>query len=91
MKFPFKEKNISEKEAIRTFSAEVDTHELKWHQDKEDRVVVPLAETDWLFQRDNQLPERINGPIEIKANEWHRVIKGNKDLIVKILKKGKNE
>jgi hypothetical protein len=47
---------------------------------------MPLEETDWLFQRDNGLPERIDGPISIKANEWHRVIKGTGDLVVKVIK-----
>jgi len=48
--------------------------------------VIPLKQTNWLFQRDNQLPEVIQKPIKIKANEWHRVIKGDGDLVIKITK-----
>jgi len=82
---PFKEiKNKSF--YIRTFSESLDSSELKWHKDKEDRVIIPIKETDWMFQRDNQLPEPIVGKIEIKAGEWHRVIKGSGDLEVKIIK-----
>lgn len=86
MKMPFQEKKISKKEYVRTFSEGTESHELKWHKDKEDRTVVPLSKTNWLFQRDNQLPEEIKGQIHIKANEWHRIIKGTGDLVVKVTK-----
>lgn len=71
---------------VRTFSQDLNESELKWHQDEEDRLVVPVSETDWLFQRENELPQKINSPISIKSGEWHRVIKGTGDLIVKIYK-----
>jgi hypothetical protein len=86
MKLPFKEKKLLKNEYVRTFSENTDSHELKWHQDREDRTVIPVSETDWLFQRDNHLPETIVGPINIKANEWHRIIKGKGDLVVKVTK-----
>lgn len=79
-------KPYNEKGDIRTFSRGVDSHELKWHRDEEDRVVTPLNENDWMFQRDNQLPEPIRGEIRIARGEWHRVIKGTTDLVVKIQK-----
>lgn len=71
---------------VRTFSGDVDSHELKWHRDDEDRIVTPLDENDWLFQRDNGLPEPIRGEIRIARGEWHRVIKGTTDLVVRIRK-----
>lgn len=86
MKLPFQEKPTRKNTSIRTFSSTVDSHELKWHQDREDRTVVPVSETDWLFQRDNRLPEPIVGAINIKANEWHRIIKGTGDLVIKVTK-----
>ena len=72
---------------VRTFSQNLDENELKWHQDKEDRIVIPLNQTNWMFQRENELPEQITSEIKIRANEWHRVIKGDGDLMVKIYKK----
>jgi hypothetical protein len=84
-KSPYKEK-FENDYVIRTFSEDVDNHELKWHKDLEDRIIIPNKETNWLFQRDNQIPEKITGKIFIKANEWHRIIKGTGDLIVKIYK-----
>jgi hypothetical protein len=46
MNFPFKEKQTREKESVRIFSGTLDSHELKWHQDREDRTVMPLEETE---------------------------------------------
>lgn len=80
-KLPFEEKG-----QIRTFSKDVDSHELKWHRDQEDRTVTPLSANDWLFQRDNCLPEPIDKPINIKKGEWHRVIKGTTDLEIRVEK-----
>jgi hypothetical protein len=71
---------------IRKFSENIDSQELHWHKDGEDRIVTPLKETDWLFQRDNQLPEPIIEGLKIKAGEWHRVIKGTGDLEIKVIK-----
>lgn len=82
---PFKEiksGNIS----FRKFSEKINSDELHWHRDKEDRIVIPLKETNWMFQRDNQLPEPIFGKIKINAGEWHRIIKGNGDLNIKVIK-----
>jgi hypothetical protein len=82
---PFQE-IIQENIYIRTFSESVPDEELKWHRDHEDRLVIPTHETDWLFQRDNELPQKINEEIQIKAGEWHRIIKGTSDLTLKIIK-----
>jgi len=69
---------------IRTFPKDTEASELKWHRDREDRTITPLEDNDWLFQRDNQLPEPIDKEINIPSGEWHRVIKGTGDLKVKI-------
>lgn len=73
--------------SIRKFSENTNSEEFHWHRDNEDRIVIPLHETDWMFQRDNQLPEPIVGKIKIKAGEWHRVIKGTGDLEIQVEKK----
>ena len=83
MEMPF-----SEKGDVRTFSNDVNPDELKWHRDEEDRVVVPLNNNDWMFQRDNSLPEPIDKEIVIRKGEWHRVLKGTTDLVVRIRREG---
>jgi hypothetical protein len=57
-----------------------------WHRDDEDRTIEILGETDWLIQLDNSLPILLEGNIFIPRHEWHRVIKGQKNLLVKINK-----
>jgi len=81
---PFEESWISDKISLRTFSPDIMDEELKWHVDMEDRIVEVLNENDWEFQFDNQLPIRMDGTIEIKMGEWHRIIKGSTPLNVKI-------
>lgn len=85
VKFPFKEEQVSENEFIRTFVQDTDTDELVWHRDREDRIVEVVGETDWLIQLDNEIPTEIKNTF-IPKNVFHRLIKGNGDLIVKITK-----
>jgi hypothetical protein len=86
---PYKEKIISENLYERTFSKDVESSELTWHRDREDRIVVPLNENNWKFQKDDNLPiDMVPGkPISIKRNEFHRIIKGDEDLKIAVYKK----
>lgn len=83
---PFSEE-IYDDYVIRKFDSNLDESELKWHFDEEDRLVIPLNENDWKFQFDNNLPQNINENIFIPKGKYHRVIKGDTDLIIKINKK----
>ena len=71
---------------IRKYSSEFDSEEFKWHWDEEDRTIHSINETDWMFQFDNELPIRFDGKLEIKKGVWHRLIKGNSDVRIKIKK-----
>lgn len=84
---PFKEESNTD-HVIRTFSSELKEDELKWHFDNENRRVTFLHDTDWRFQRDNQLPIKIYEGMEvtISEGEYHRIIKGTGDLKVKVIK-----
>jgi hypothetical protein len=57
-----------------------------WHRDREDRIISPLAPTDWKFQMDNELPVPLEGEIFIPKGVFHRVIKGTGDLKIKLVK-----
>jgi hypothetical protein len=70
----------------RVFKADVDSGELRWHRDREDRIIEPIEPTDWFFQKDGGLPIKIEGQIYIPMGEWHRAIKGTGDLKVRIKK-----
>ena len=83
---PYKDIEIADTYIIRIFDENIDPIELKWHRDRENRLVEIIGETDWQIQLENQLPTSINQPIKIPKGEWHRVIKGNGTLKLKIYK-----
>lgn len=85
MDFPFKEK-IEDGYHIRTFTEDVEDSELVWHRDKEDRIVESVGKTNWMIQMDNEVPKVIKGEFFIPKDTYHRVIKGDGDLTVKIKK-----
>jgi hypothetical protein len=84
---PYKDIEVTDTYIIREFNENIDPIELKWHRDREDRLVEIIRETDWQLQLENKLPTSINQPIFIPAGEWHRVIKGSNNLMLKIYKK----
>lgn len=83
---PFIENNISENTFIREFKVDTDSSEFIWHKDREDRVIESIGDTDWLIQMDNELPKAIEGKVFIPKETFHRVIKGNGDLRIKLTK-----
>ena len=90
---PYSEKTISENVRVRKFDASVPETALEWHRDRLDRVVEVIHGNGWMFQRDNQIPFMINpgDEIKIEALEWHRIIKGKEDLVLKITEEKKKK
>lgn len=84
-KKPYKE-ITHEDYVIRIFYPDVDSDELKWHRDREDRKVTVLNDNDWFYQEDNKLPIPLKDVIIIPKGLWHRVIKGTTELKVLIEK-----
>ncbi len=80
------EQIVKENKIVRSFSPEVSVDELKWHQDLNDRVVTVLEDGGWQFQMEDYLPNKlyVGQKLEIPKFVWHRVIKGNGNLIVEI-------
>lgn len=83
---PFTEKNIGENVFLREFCGDVDQSELHWHRDRETRVVRAIGETDWMIQLDDELPRRLDRYVEIPVGVYHRLIKGNGRLVIKLVK-----
>ena len=85
MEYPF-EQIEKEGKLIRTFTPDVDSEELKWHQDLMDRKVTIIEAGGWSFQMDDGLPNKLSNAEQIKIPKfvWHRLIKGNAPLIVEI-------
>ncbi len=85
---PFTETRKDNK-LIREFKENTDSKELVWHRDREDRDVRVLSSNGWKLQLDNQLPIRLEEgeTYFIEKFLFHRVIKGEGDLVVEITKK----
>lgn len=83
--YPF-EQLTKDNKLIRTFSPEVDSDELVWHQDLRDRVVTIIESGGWQFQREDELPIKLMNKqiLFIPKQSWHRVLKGTNKLVVEI-------
>jgi hypothetical protein len=90
MDFPFRERLLRGKLFLREFRENVDSEELIWHQDKEDRVIKVLESNGWELQLDDQLPVLLKegSTYNIPAYVYHRVIKGSGRLLIEV-EKGK--
>lgn len=82
-KLPFEQEIIGDK-ILRIFSPDVDSEELKWHRDRENRLVEILEGEDWFLQMDNELPTKliVGEKYYIPEGVYHRVIKGKNNLRV---------
>lgn len=82
---PYQE-TINEENRVRVFTESVEDEELKWHRDREDRVVKVLESNRWQLQIDNELPKEllVGESYYIPQGVYHRVIKGKGDLKVSV-------
>ena len=83
---PYKDRQITETSKIRVFKSDVDSGELQWHRDREDRLVEVMGGNGWKFQLDNQLPINLTEGqvLLIPQGTYHRIFKGKDDLKIKI-------
>ena len=68
---------------IRKFSQDIDPIELMWHRDLRNREVKIISGKGWKIQLENKLPQNLDSIIIHKLS-WHRVIKGEGDLVISI-------
>lgn len=75
-------------DSVRTFNSNVDSSELVWHRDRENRTVTVLEGEGWSFQYDDQLPVELKkgDNLFIEKMTYHRLLKGNTQLRVLIEK-----
>ena len=76
---------------IRTFSSDIDSDELIWHRDKKDREITILSGVGWKLQMEDKLPKELElGKLyDIPKEEYHRIIKGKDNLVIRIWENGK--
>lgn len=74
---------------IRIFDNSVAEDELIWHRDERDRLIEVIEGNGWKFQFENQLPFVLvdDHKYYIDAYSYHRLIKGNGDLTLRIIEK----
>ena len=83
---PFVDVDVNENKFIRTFEEDVPEEELVWHRDRTNRRIHILGGQGWQLQFDDKLPEElmIGRDYYIQKMTYHRVIKGENDLIIRI-------
>ena len=76
-------------DSVRTFDSSVNSSELVWHRDREDRIVTVLEGNGWSFQYDDSLPFELKQGDQffIEKMTYHRLIKGSTNLKVLIEKR----
>ena len=80
---PYLDLEKSDELTIRKFSQDIDPTELMWHRDLKNREVKIVSGKGWKIQLENKLPQDLDSIIIPKLS-WHRVIKGEGDLVISI-------
>jgi len=82
----YKQKKLKNNIFIRTFDENVSKDDLVWHYDLNNRNITVIESNNWMFQFDDELPFFLKEKkkINIPKNVYHRIIKGNGKLVLKI-------
>ena len=89
MSKPYKEQ-IKDNIKYREFDPMVETDELVWHRDRENRTITVLEGKGWFFQMDNEIPKEMcaGDILEVKKMVYHRLYKsGSTPLKISIEEK----
>lgn len=83
---PYSDNNQNDNKFTRIFQETVDSDDLVWHRDHNDRIITIIEGKNWQLQYDNSLPIilEIGKSYYIPKDEYHRVIKGTDKLIIQI-------
>lgn len=86
MVMPYAHTQLSAHAFERTFRVDVSDAEMVWHLDRNHRHITVIQGTGWQFQLDNQLPHtlQVGHVFEVPAHVYHRLIKGDSDLKLRI-------
>ena len=93
MSLPFKEvlleSNTKYVKVLREFSKDLNSEELNWHRDKEDRLVEVKKGIGWYLQMENEIPALMSEGLKFRIPKytWHRIINKNRtNLIIEVRK-----
>lgn len=82
--FPFTQYQLDANTLLREFKNDVAEDRLAWHRDRTHRQVKVVRGDGWQIQMENSLPVKLQeGQVyKIPKNTYHRLLKGNTDLLV---------
>tara|TARA_Y100000592_G_C5477033_1_gene322907 strand:+ start:4371 stop:4661 length:291 start_codon:yes stop_codon:yes gene_type:complete len=83
------ETNSKYTRVLREFSNNLDSEDLYWHKDKEDRLIKKIKGHEWYIQLENNIPCLIpdDSFYFIPKNTWHRILnKNNTNLVIEVRK-----
>ncbi len=71
---------------LRVFDQEIEEEDLVWHRDRKKRKIEVLESGNWKLQLDNNRPILLEKGMTytIPKMVYHRVIKGQYDLVLRI-------
>lgn len=71
----------------RRFEGTVEETDLVWHRDHNDRQIIVKESQGWQLQLDDELPQHLveGKTYFISKEQYHRLIKGQGDLIIEII------
>ena len=77
---------VENKIKTRLLKENIESRDFKWHFEKRDRKIKVVQSNDWMLQFENRKPRPLKEGqiITIPKGVYHRVIKGDGDLIIKI-------
>lgn len=77
------------KSFVRFFSEKVDSTELVWHLDENDRLITVVSGIGWKLQIDNELPIDLfeNSIYHIPKETYHRILKSSDKFITSLVLK----
>lgn len=86
---PYSDSKLSDTHFIRNFDIDVEDEELIWHRDRKDREILVIKGEGWKLQFDNELPKALQEGERyfIKAETYHRILKGSTSLTLEIKEK----
>lgn len=81
-KLPLKTNNIK----TRLLKENIESKELNWNYEKKDKKIKVIQSNDWMLQFENKTPRPLKEGqiISVPKGVYHRIIKGDGNLIIKI-------
>ena len=88
---PYRQRVVGDS-ILREFRSDTRSDDLIWHQDKKDRRVSVIEGNGWKLQLEKGLPIPLieGNTYSIPAKTWHRIVRGNGRLVIKIQERTEN-